>query len=435
MTKWQIPPSNLEWLKKAPGNQPIVLLIRHTVRPESENNIIGHNVSITEEGYQVARQFGQKLGTNLISIVTSPVLRCVQTAEAILEGAKKNISIIKNRLLGDPSVYILDGQLAGKHLKNLKFKEWMRFLTTGREPLSGMAKPNPAARFLINYALAQARGKPGYHLFITHDSIISATVSQLLGKEMVTDDWPWYLESAFFWEDNSGTQIRYRDYSAKCDNSNGLTETDVIEFAKREIGWSIGKNCKARFFFAGGAFKTLLTGKDTKDIDIWAASFVDRKLLIETIISRGATLVKQTPFSEVFAIDEKNIEVSLKTESATLAERLGRFNIALSAVGVEFIHGEVRNVIIHPDAIESIENKKIILLKPLVNWEHSLGTLERMYKYSSELGYELPESEIQAIWNCFDHQKRETQVKMIEKFGKTTYGTTNIKEEALCRLK
>ena len=119
---------------------------------------------------------------------------------------------------------------------------------------------------------------------------------------------------------------------------------------------------------------------------------------------------------------------------STLQERLARFDIALSAIGVEHAPGERWQSIIDPLAKESFERREILLLKPLVNWKHALGTLERMKRYADELGFTIPQGEIDEIWRVFESQPREMKIGMIERYDKSGYRKYGVREEALCRL-
>ena len=66
----------------------------------------------------------------------------------------------------------------------------MQSLMIGSEPLPGMADPDPAARRLVRHMLATAGDRPGLHLFITHDFVITVTVARLLGESLGREDWP-----------------------------------------------------------------------------------------------------------------------------------------------------------------------------------------------------------------------------------------------------
>ena len=45
-----------------------------------------------------------------------------------------------------------------------------------------------------------------------HDSLVTGTVARTLGRRFCKDDWPFYLEAAFFWREASGVGVAYRDH-------------------------------------------------------------------------------------------------------------------------------------------------------------------------------------------------------------------------------
>ena len=268
------------------------------------------------------------------------------------------------------------------------------------EALDGMARPREAARFLVHHMLHAAGTRPGIHVFVTHDSLITATIARVIEKSLERKDWPWYLQGAFIWQQAQHLSVLYRSHAKRnialplCK----LVDTDVIEFARREIAATIGLHSGARFFLAGGAFKTLITGRPVRDLDLWAPSLQDRNLLVRALLLRGAQRLAAEPFADAYSINGRLVEVPHSTEPDVLEERLKEFDIALSAVGVEHgVDGSMRAVI-HPLALESVARREILLLKPLFNQGYALITLERMQRYSRELGYTVPSTEEAEIW-------------------------------------
>jgi hypothetical protein len=140
----------------------------------------------------------------------------------------------------------------------------------------------------------------------------------------------------------------------------------------------------------------------------------DREKLISLILEKGATTVPPDRFSDRFELHDRTIDVPLKTEPERLADRLARFDIALSAIGVEFVAGRPVTTIIHPLAIESVARREILLLKPLVNWRHCLSTLARMRRYGSELGFHIPAEEEEEVWRTYAAQDAEMRASMME---------------------
>lgn len=110
--EYVIPPSTKAWLGAVPTDRPVAALIRHSVRGELPPGAGGNRVPITAKGEKLASLLGGMIGGRLQSLTTSPVLRCVQTAEAIRTGTGIQTPVRLDRALGDPGIYVLDGQEA-----------------------------------------------------------------------------------------------------------------------------------------------------------------------------------------------------------------------------------------------------------------------------------------------------------------------------------
>jgi hypothetical protein len=176
-----------------------------------------------------------------------------------------------------------------------------------------------------------------------------------------------------------------------------------------------------------------LSGKQPRDLDIWAPSDIDRDLLIKSLIERGAKRLRKSAFGDAFEIASRTIEVPFKVEPSRLEDRLARFDIALSAIGVEHLPNNDLRAIIHPLAKTSIERQEILLLKPLVNWKYALTTLERMRRYAQELQFSSKSLEESAVWRVFDAQSEEMQQGMIERYNKTGLGGFAVLEDVKAR--
>jgi len=212
-----------------------------------------------------------------------------------------------------------------------------------------------------------------------------------------------------------------------------LKEPDIISFAQRKLSAVAGINTRARFFLAGGMFKTLLTGHAPRDIDLFAPSEGDRESLVEALRTREARLVQKGPFSDTYKINEHLVELAYKVSYFTLEERLDNFDIALAAVGAEHTAGNWR-AYIHPLAQKSISREQVLLIKPLPNWKYALTTLARMRRYASELNFTIPAAEESEIWQVFKNQTRQERTRMIERYKKTVINDCGIAEEAACRF-
>ena len=306
----------------------------------------------------------------------------------------------------------------------------------GSEVLPGMTDPEPAARHLLRHMLAVAGKRAGLHLFVTHDSVVSAAAARLLGKALEKDHWPRFLEGAFFWRSRGHVITAYRDSCARSEavTAAGLDERSVVDFARREVARVVGTGCRARFFLAGGAFKTLVTGRSPRDLDLWAPSARDRGLPKIALAEKGAVRLDARRFAEAFAVDGQTVELPYKTEPDTLEGLLERFDIALSGVGVEHEPGDRWRAVIHPLARTSIEREQVLLLKPLLNWEWAMATLERLRRYADELQYSVPPTEEAAIWRVFEAQSNRMKRRMLGNLDGVTEGGYGVRAEALCRF-
>ncbi|MCP4701148.1 MAG: histidine phosphatase family protein [Gammaproteobacteria bacterium] len=207
--QWRIPLSTLYWLDKIPKEKPVAVLLRHSVREPLPADNSGYAVPINETGAQLAHQLGVILGRRLQSLHASPVPRCMQTAEALRNGSAAKLPVIRDNLLGDPGVFVLDDQQAWQNWLKFGHDCMMAFLVNADSSLPGMADPKEAARFLIQHIL-DAANTPGIHIFVTHDSVLAGTALQQFGQTLERTQYPWYLEGAFFWIEE-GIQIAYRD--------------------------------------------------------------------------------------------------------------------------------------------------------------------------------------------------------------------------------
>jgi broad specificity phosphatase PhoE len=433
----QLPSSLLAHLERVPRDCAVVLLLRHSVRDDLPPGDAGYALPITPEGRDLALGLGKLLRGRLHTLRTSPLPRCVQTAEALREGAATRQEIVEDRLLGDPGVYVVDGRRAWSNWERLGHEGVMRHLVSETDALPGMVRPAEAARFLVQHMLAIAGDSPGIHVFVTHDSLVTATVARLLGQPLGTDDWPGYLEGAFFWRTPEGLSTAYRDqvHQRPVAPLCPLAQADVIDFARREVAATVGLDSGARFFLAGGAFKTLLSGRPPRDLDFWAPSESDRHLLLQALRERGARDLVRRPFADALEIAGRVVEVPHRVEPATLAERLALFDIGLSAVGVEHRPGDQWSALVHPLAEESARLRELRLLHPLVNWKYALGTLERMRRYARELSFAIPSEEEEALWAVFERQDAAMRAGMVERFHRTCQGGYGVEEELARRFR
>lgn len=188
----------------------IALIIRHSIRGEILHGQLGNDVTLTHEGKKLAVTLGQLIGDRIRTITSSPITRCTETANCILDGAGLNYKVTTTRLLGDPGIFISDGSVAWQNFQALGTSGVMMHLANKNHALPGMRTPQEAARELLG-AILQPNTEPGIHLYVTHDVILSGIVGQLIGGITSKEHLPGYLDGAFFWREGQQTFGSYRD--------------------------------------------------------------------------------------------------------------------------------------------------------------------------------------------------------------------------------
>ncbi len=215
--------------------------------------------------------------------------------------------------------------------------------------------------------------------------------------------------------------------------SEALEPSAVAGFAQREMAAVLGGDFGGRVFLAGGAFRSLVNGRPPRDLDVWAPTPGNRAELVARLAQRGRRAARHA-FADVFVVSGREIEVPDHTESDTIEALLARFDLALSAVGVEWTAGSIRAVV-HPLASESVVRREVLLLKPLVNWRHCLSTLARARRYAEELEYTVPAAEEAEIWRVFDAQDAAMQRGMLQRYDLAAAQGWGVLEEARGRAR
>lgn len=194
-----------------PDDRPVALLLRHAERPSIAPGEHGTDLSLTGSGRLSAELLGATLGGRILSISTSPVRRCHETAEALRRGANIEVDIVEDHLLGDPGVFVLDPELAWTHWKTIGHEAVIEHIAHADPPLPGLAPAHLAALRLARHMnLTLQKSPAGLHIFVTHDAILFPLVARLLTSPNGSHQWPKYLESATVWIDTSIPVLAYQ---------------------------------------------------------------------------------------------------------------------------------------------------------------------------------------------------------------------------------
>ncbi|HLK99055.1 MAG TPA: histidine phosphatase family protein [Myxococcaceae bacterium] len=198
---------------RVPSGVPLALLLRHAERPPLPPHEPGTEVALTAAGREACQRLGQALGHQLLGLNTSPVPRCLETAEILRAGAGASCPVVQDRMLGDPGVFVVDPKQAWTSWLGWGADAIARALMTGHEVPPGFAEPGQATRALAAHLSRHLPAAPGVHVFVTHDTLLGPFVAQGLGRVLNAELWPGFLHGALLWRDGAQLVLAYREWA------------------------------------------------------------------------------------------------------------------------------------------------------------------------------------------------------------------------------
>jgi len=174
-----------------------LIILRHAERESIPDGEIGHEVSITKAGVDSTKLFSAGLKEPVISIESSPIHRCIQTARLIADmHGIESFEITTSTLLGDPGFFISDADLAWKSWQKLGSETVNRHLLIGTEQWPGFRPFEEAMAIMTDRIYSTLLDdRHGIAVWVTHDTILAAFASRVLDAPLTLDMWPDFLGS------------------------------------------------------------------------------------------------------------------------------------------------------------------------------------------------------------------------------------------------
>ena len=147
----------------------MIYLIRHAEKIDSTMYS-----KLTDKGKSDSFLYGKNLKYNNIKInliISSPIERCIQTAQKISEG-HGYIEIEESTLLGNPGIFINNGDRAMEIFNNYKLIDIIN-MQLSRQDLDGFNKIEAATKKLLSFMENQKDNI----LYISHDAIITPFIN------------------------------------------------------------------------------------------------------------------------------------------------------------------------------------------------------------------------------------------------------------------
>jgi superfamily II DNA or RNA helicase len=298
-----IPSATLRWLEVAPTDRPVMVLLRHAARHPIPSGEVGDEVFLTEEGVRIATALGAVVGERLVGLYSSPVRRCLETADALARGADVLLKCTPDLYLGAPGVFVKDPEAAWEHVwKRMPYEEILNALVEGRDDLVGFTvwlrgsvmASRPSAPDSLHVRHIPGGGNP--------DTLIEVVrVRGVLGGR-----WPTDMRKAE--QDACSRSLNALELvdgdGALTDRGQGLVDTEDRLTAFNQI-FATSRVGRAWIFMQGAADVADLDPASAREfVDTYAAVIRDRQRVAETLegwakwCQQPARLPPTTPFAK-----------------------------------------------------------------------------------------------------------------------------------------
>ena len=197
-----------ERLALVPHQSDVAIILRHAEREKIPAGTFGAEVSLTVQGVSTAEKLGAVLvRRGPVSITSSPVLRCVQTAEAIRRGGGQAGATTLDWRLGDPGPFVVRAEESGKLFLQVGILEIVRRQLSAAGPLPGMRETTEGIELLLGLTAHNLDQQGRLSIYVTHDAILAVLAAWLYLAPIEEITWPDYLDGLLLWR--SGERLNF----------------------------------------------------------------------------------------------------------------------------------------------------------------------------------------------------------------------------------
>lgn len=205
-----------ETLQHAPVDRPVAVLLRHAERFAIETPDDGWNARLTPAGHVQAEELGAALQGHTMTCKSSPIPRCLQTAENLRRGAlaagAQIGDVAELRELAGP--YLTDATSVMQVCLAIGDRAFVRQWFDESLEMAGLMRARTAAlgqlQVLVE-TLASAPPEPALHLHFSHDWNILLIRERFLGITHEDRGMPPFLDGLIAYRDGQELVVRYRD--------------------------------------------------------------------------------------------------------------------------------------------------------------------------------------------------------------------------------
>jgi len=190
-----------------PVDKRLILFTRHSLRERSDGNgFASYQLPLTPKGRVLAKSWGRWLAEHLpysldVDSISSPIGRCIDTAQLMQEGAGLRRDIAHQSLLVEPGSLVTEPEIANPIFKEIGVLNFINRFLQGN--LEGTKNAYQGGLDLLSLFYQNQPQHGHLMLAVSHDTLLSAFLAVMLDMvEIDWNDWPKMMEGVFLWFDD-----------------------------------------------------------------------------------------------------------------------------------------------------------------------------------------------------------------------------------------
>ena len=202
-----LPDSMMSSVILLPKDKRLILFTRHSLRERSDGNgFASYQLPLTPKGRVLAKSWGRWLSGNLpysldVDSISSPIGRCIDTAQLMQQGAGLQRHIAHQSLLVEPGSLVTEPDIANTVFKEIGVLNFINRFLQGN--LEGTKNAYQGGIDILSLFYQQQPQAGHLMLAVSHDTLLSAFLAVMLDvPEINWNDWPKMMEGVFLWFDD-----------------------------------------------------------------------------------------------------------------------------------------------------------------------------------------------------------------------------------------
>jgi hypothetical protein len=202
-----LPDSMISSVGLLPEDKRLILFTRHSLRERSDGNgFASYQLPLTPRGRVLAKSWGRWLSGHLpysldVDSISSPIGRCIDTAQLMQEGAGLQRPIVHQSLLVEPGSLVIEPEIASAIFKEIGVLNFINRFLQGS--LDGTKNAYQGGLDILSLFYQHQPQQGHLMLAVSHDTLLSAFLAVMLDvPEIDWNDWPKMMEGVFLWFDD-----------------------------------------------------------------------------------------------------------------------------------------------------------------------------------------------------------------------------------------